>query len=100
LAGMSSLQAQTVQINFEPRVIDFPQPVNVVYSLKKTPPYQIFDIFYAQVGETDVPIVLRTPVCYTAFFCKMEVTTQKAFGIMLKVHAGDYDSYMDQKIPR
>ena len=94
------LSAQTVHISYESRKVDFPDPVNVVFKPYKNPPYEIFDIFYNIGAEVQQPMVLRTPVCYTAFFCKMEVTTQRAFGIMLKVHAGDYDSYMDQKIPR
>jgi hypothetical protein len=101
LLGLSgSLSAQTVQINYEPRKIDFPDPVNVVFNSFRHCPSDIFDIYNFPCGTKERSMVFKTPVCYTAFFCKMEVTTQKAFGIMLKVHAGDYDSYMDQKIPR
>jgi hypothetical protein len=95
-----ALSAQTLQIKYEPRKIDFPDPANVVFKPYKNITTGIFNIYTFPCGRGESPSVFKTPVCYSAFFCKMEVETQKAFGIMLKVHAGDYDSYMDQKIPK
>lgn len=48
-------------------------------------------------GTPTLPMVESTyfggPVFYDAFFCRMEVKTAKSLGIMLKIHAGEYDSY-------
>ncbi len=49
-----------------------------------------------------VPSVLTYiggPVHYKAFFCNFEQQTQKKLGIMIKVHAGDYDNYT-KEIPK
>lgn len=99
LLGSIVVHAQTVQIRYEPRKVDFPEPSYSVFvpgNYQSTPGFRIISNY----AEDNKSVVFKTPVCYTAFFCKMEVTTQKAMGIMIKVHAGDYDSYMDQKIPR
>ena len=38
--------------------------------------------------------VISSPIHYTSLFCKMEVENANVLGIMIKVHAGDYDKYM------
>lgn len=49
--------------------------------------------FEAPVQGVSQSFVFKSPIHYTAFFCKMEVKTSNALGIMIKVHAGDYDGY-------
>jgi len=44
--------------------------------------------------------VLKSPVKHAAIFCHLEDLTLKKFGIMFQFHVGDYNSYMDRKIPR
>ena len=50
--------------------------------------------FSAYQTEITYPLVFKSPVHYTAFFCKMEVKTANTLGIMIKLHAGDYDGYI------
>ncbi|MES2629582.1 MAG: hypothetical protein V4616_11490 [Bacteroidota bacterium] len=33
------------------------------------------------------------PVKYSAFFCNLELKSLKSLGIMVKIHAGEYDRY-------
>jgi hypothetical protein len=51
------------------------------------------------VSKHQPSIVYESPVQHHAFFCRMEDLSIKKFGIMIQVHAGDYNSYMDYKIP-
>lgn len=45
-------------------------------------------------------LVFKSPVKHDAIFCHLEDLTLKKFGIMFQFHVGDYNSYMDRKIPR
>jgi hypothetical protein len=49
------------------------------------------------IGYGDIPAPVLKPYLntyrYTAFFCKMELKAVHYFGIYIKVHAGDYDTY-------
>lgn len=93
------LGAQNVRINYESRKIDFPEPGKTLCFSHGSSSGYFLDNLPNSFGGI-APLVMHIPVCYTAFFCKMEVVTQKSLGIIIKVHAGDYDSYMDLKIPR
>lgn len=35
-------------------------------------------------------------VRYGTFFCDMELKSVKKFGVMIKIHAGEYDKYMER----
>lgn len=50
--------------------------------------------FTTPLQQENRPLVFKSPTHYTAFFCKMELKTLNALGIMIKVHAGDYDGYI------
>jgi len=45
-------------------------------------------------------VVFKSPVKHTALFCQIEDLTLKKFGVMIQLHVGDYNSYMDKKIER
>jgi|GEM_PF-2989886 len=36
-------------------------------------------------------------VHYPAFFCQMELKSAMRLGVMVKIHAGDYDAYHDKR---
>jgi len=36
-------------------------------------------------------------VHYPAFFCQMELKSANRLGVMVKIHAGDYDAYHDKR---
>jgi hypothetical protein len=36
-------------------------------------------------------------VHYPAFFCQMELKSANRLGVMVKIHAGNYDSYHDRR---
>lgn len=75
---LSPFQFNQVQTNFFPASFNFKQT-------KAS--------FHPSTLGTSRSIVFKSPVHYEAFFCKMEVKSANKLGIMIKVHAGDYDSY-------
>ncbi len=83
--------AQTNLLDFQPKQLKFPER-SYGFVISSTTP-SLMGVSCKSPKETQSISVLKSPVCYTAFFCKMEVKTAKAFGIMIKVHAGDYDAY-------
>jgi hypothetical protein len=85
------LQGAMAQITYTPRKLHLEAPKQVFLPSVTSPSY----VFVLGAGNTQPPstCVLKSPVHYTAFFCKMEVKTQQTLGIMVKVHAGDYDTY-------
>jgi hypothetical protein len=90
--SVSLLHSQSFFVGFQPRQLKFaePSPVFYISSQYGKKPGLAYMPSYTVSTE---PLVLKSPVHYTAFFCKMEVKTANALGIMIKVHAGDYDVY-------
>jgi hypothetical protein len=88
---LGGLLGATAQISYTPRKLHLAAPQPVFLPSVTSPSY----VFVLGNNETPPPAtcVLKSPVHYTAFFCKMEVKTQQTLGIMIKVHAGDYDRY-------
>lgn len=75
---ISPFQFNQVQTNYFPSHFKFKQ-TNI-------------NFHHSTIGMSQ-SIVFKSPVHYEAFFCKMEVKSANKLGIMIKVHAGDYDNY-------
>ncbi len=91
MCSMASINAQTVLISYKPRQIHFEQ----LSTPKLWHEQGNYSLMGASEGLGTQPfsVIYKSPVHYTAFFCKMEVKTMNSLGIMIKVHAGDYDNY-------
>lgn len=83
---------QTDLLGYKPRQIQFQKPFQPLLIPSVSSPSYAF-VLGEDRSFTTQTCVYKSPVHHTAFFCKMEVKTQNAFGIMIKVHAGDYDKY-------
>jgi hypothetical protein len=76
---------------------------------QKTPEFHFWipktsmNYYYLDRNETVIDkyslMVYKSPIRHTAFFCNLETKSQKKLGIMFQFHVGNYQSYMDYKIP-
>ena len=89
--SMASINAQTMLISYKPRQIHFEQ----LSTSKLWHEQGNVSLMATSNGLSAQPfsVIYKSPVHYTAFFCKMEVKSMNSLGIMIKVHAGDYDNY-------
>ncbi len=88
----ASLYAQNDLLGYKPRQIKFKQPFQPLLVPSLSSPSYAF-VLGEDRSISPQTCVYKSPVHHTAFFCKMEVKTQNTLGIMIKVHAGDYDKY-------
>lgn len=89
--SMASINAQTILISYKPRQIHFDR----LSTPKLWHEQGNFSLMATSEGLGAQPfsVIYKSPVHYTAFFCKMEVNSMNSLGIMIKLHAGDYDNY-------
>ena len=64
------------------RILSFsPQKTSLIKAFSASPSHTSFGSF----------------VHYPAFFCQMELKSANRLGVMVKIHAGDYDAYHDKR---
>lgn len=99
LGFAASLQAQTIVVQVPARELKLSTPVYKFFL-----PAKKWDKVWHQTPlSTNSPnslLIFKSPIQHTAIFCRLEDLTLKQFGIMIQVHMGDYNSYMDRKVDK